>query len=143
MAWVQEAATVGGEAIDARVRRDANDRVEATVPWRPGLGPGALVGLADGEHRVVEVRDPGGRREILELALEPAGQIRTVADARPADEAERIVRIAEAIVGLDLSDPAHVTASGKPDATVLSELLGWRVSAEERDRAWDEVSGHE
>ena len=143
MAWLPQTVTVGGEAIDARVRRHTSGRVEATIPWRPGLAAGTAVVLADGEHRVAEARDPGGRHEILELALEPASEARDVTDVRPTDEADRLARIAEVIGTLDLSDPAHVTASGKPDATVLSELLGWRVSAEERDRAWDEVSGHE
>ena len=43
------------------------------------------------------------------------------------------------IAQLDISDPAHVTEEGKPDATVLSDLLGWKVSARERDDVWAEM----
>jgi len=57
----------------------------------------------------------------------------------PSDAQERRAAITEAIRRLDTTDPTHMTEGGKPDATVLSDLLGWRVSAEERDAAWEEV----
>ena len=55
--------------------------------------------------------DPGGRRATIKAAIEQ----------------------------LDLSDQTHVTEDGKPDATVLSDLLGWQVSARERDAVWAEM----
>jgi hypothetical protein len=47
------------------------------------------------------------------------------------------------IAQLDLLDPAHVTEDGKPDATVLSDLLGRKVSAMERDDAWAEMKSNQ
>jgi len=58
---------------------------------------------------------------------------------QPDDPDARRVAIKTAIEQLDLSDPTHVTEDGKPDATVLSDLLGRRVSARERDDAWAEM----
>ncbi|MDP6622794.1 MAG: hypothetical protein QF754_11070 [Alphaproteobacteria bacterium] len=57
----------------------------------------------------------------------------------PSDPEGRREAIKATIAQLDLSDPTHVTEDGKPDATVLSDLLGWKVSAKERDDAWAEV----
>ena len=58
---------------------------------------------------------------------------------RRDDPEARRAAIKATIAQLDLSDPTHVTEDGKPDATVLSDLLGWKVSAKERDDAWAEV----
>jgi len=55
------------------------------------------------------------------------------------DPEARRTAIKATIEQLDLSDPTHVTEDGKPDATVLSDLLGWQVSARERDDAWAEM----
>jgi hypothetical protein len=55
------------------------------------------------------------------------------------DPEARRATIKATIEQLDLSDPTHVTEDGKPDATVLSDLLGWQVSARERDDAWAEM----
>ena len=55
------------------------------------------------------------------------------------DPEARRTAIKATIEQLDLLDPTHVTEDGKPDATVLSDLLGWLVSAKERDDAWVEI----
>ena len=61
-------------------------------------------------------------------------------DPQPPNEpAARRAAIKATIEQLDLSDPTHATEDGKPDATVLSDLLGWQVSAKERDDAWAEI----
>jgi len=61
-------------------------------------------------------------------------------DPQPLNEPEaRRAAIKATIEQLDLSDPSHVTEDGKPDATVLSDLLGWQVSAKERDAVWAEL----
>jgi hypothetical protein len=61
-------------------------------------------------------------------------------DLRPPNDREtRRAAIKATIEQLDLSDQTHVTEDGKPDATVLSDLLGWLVSAKERDDAWAEI----
>ncbi len=60
--------------------------------------------------------------------------------AKPSGDPEaRRAAIKATIEQLDLSDPTHATEDGKPDATVLSDLLGWQVSAKERDDAWAEI----
>ena len=55
------------------------------------------------------------------------------------DPDARRAAVKATIAQLDLSDPTHATEEGKPDATVLSDLLGWKVSARERDDAWAEM----
>jgi len=63
-------------------------------------------------------------------------------DLLPPNEPEtRHAAIKATIEQLDLSDQTHVTEAGKPDATVLSDLLGWQVSARERDAVWAELQG--
>ena len=51
-----------------------------------------------------------------------------------------------AYASVALTDSVHFrqrmyTEDGKPDANVISDRLGWRVSARERDEAWRQVSG--
>ena len=58
---------------------------------------------------------------------------------RQDDPDARKAAIKATIKQLYLSDPTHMTEGGKPDATVLSDLLGWKVSAKERDDAWVEL----
>jgi hypothetical protein len=57
----------------------------------------------------------------------------------PDDPDARRAAIKATIEQLDLSDPAHATEEGKPDATVLSDLLGRKISARERDEVWAEM----
>jgi len=60
--------------------------------------------------------------------------------AKPSGDPEaRRAAIKATIEQLDLSDPTHAIEDGKPDATVLSDLLGWQVTAKERDDAWAEI----
>lgn len=46
--------------------------------------------------------------------------------------------VIEAIGKLTPGDESHFTKSGSPDATVLTEMLSKKVSAELRDEAWAE-----
>ena len=57
----------------------------------------------------------------------------------PTDADERKAAIVETISLLDKDNKEHFTNDGKPDARVLSELLGWTVSAQERDAVWGET----
>jgi len=57
----------------------------------------------------------------------------------PEENAERITAIKEAIGQLDKKDESHWTKNNEPDANVLTEMLGWKVKAEERDQAWMEI----
>jgi hypothetical protein len=57
------------------------------------------------------------------------------ADGRPKDKATRIEAIRDAMTKLDPDNESHYTRSGKPDARALTEILGWQVSAADRDEA--------
>ncbi|MCG9624637.1 HI1506-related protein [Vibrio mediterranei] len=51
--------------------------------------------------------------------------------------------LVEAIKLLDPSNKAHFTSGGKPQTDVLAELMGDKVSAKERDEAWEEVQSEQ
>lgn len=130
MAWHRMTVTVEGAAVEGFFRPGSPP--EATIPWRHGIAPGAAVEVAGVAYAAVSVRDPGDRHETLELTLaEPQKP-----PVRPAGKRERLAAIRDTIAGLDPNDPAHFVKIGKPDANVLTELLGWRVTARDRDDAW-------
>ena len=54
----------------------------------------------------------------------------------PTDPAEREAAIVAAAADLDLDNTNHYTAAGLPDARALSGLLGWTVTAAERNEAF-------
>lgn len=56
---------------------------------------------------------------------------------RPANKADRLAAIQDAIGQLDDDNDDHFTAEGKPDARALTSILGWQVTAKERDEAMD------
>lgn len=56
------------------------------------------------------------------------------AGAAPEDQSVRLAAIRTAMEGLD-DDDSNYTKSGLPDARVLTGILGWTVSSEERDLA--------
>jgi hypothetical protein len=68
-----------------------------------------------------------------------AGDEQKAQPGRPEDPAEADRQIAGVIQALDPGEEAVWTSGGKPDAQALSEKLGWRVSAEDRDRVWAAV----
>lgn len=79
-------------------------------------------------------------------STEPATdeEVDDVTAARPDDLAEAERQIAAAIQGLDREDKTKWTKGikgwgSKPDARVLTEILGWEVSAKERDKVWDNI----
>ena len=57
----------------------------------------------------------------------------------PEKKSDRITAIKDAIANLDKKDEAHWTKNNEPDANVLTELLGWKVKADERNQAWMEM----
>lgn len=48
-----------------------------------------------------------------------------------------LMTIEEAFAYLEPDNEAHFTKSGKPDVKALEEILGRKVTAGERDQAWD------
>lgn len=56
-----------------------------------------------------------------------------------AELEDRISAIKIEVGKLDKDDETKWTAAGLPDATVLTEMLGWKVKAGERNQAWMEM----
>ena len=72
----------------------------------------------------------------------PAGNSTNVVSLtkEPEELAERISAIKVEIEKLDENDKTKWTNSGVPDANVLTEMLGWKVKAKERDWAWKQIN---
>ena len=73
---------------------------------------------------------------VVALHDAPADEVK-LDQVRP-DEEIKLDKIVALIGELDLQDQNVMTKSNKPDAGVLSEMLGENVSAQERDVAWQE-----
>jgi len=58
----------------------------------------------------------------------------------PEDPAVRKAAIVGAIGLLDKDDKTHWIGNGAPDANVLTELLGWKVKADERNQIWMDIN---
>jgi len=56
-------------------------------------------------------------------------------DAGPSDPDIRKQAIMQAIAGLDLDNPDIVTAGGLPKVEAVEAVLGWNISADERNRS--------
>lgn len=56
-------------------------------------------------------------------------------EGEPADPEERREAIQEAMELLEPGNTDHWTNAGKPDVYALADVLGWRPSASERDKA--------
>lgn len=57
--------------------------------------------------------------------------------AAPEDEAERLAAIKDAIGKLNIDNGDLWTAAGKPQTVAIAEIIGWPVSAADRDAAWE------
>ena len=69
---------------------------------------------------------------------------RTDPDAKnkgPEDVAERLEAIKGAIAQLDRENPEHFTKGGKPQVEAIEAVLGWNITAAERDAAWESMQG--
>ena len=96
-----------------------------------------------------EAPDPA-RAEIFDAALDalrqaPAEEVRDFLDRIAGDETirakvesafSRAAAIAGAIEGLDRADESKWTKSGKPTTEALEAVLGFSVTADERDAAY-------
>lgn len=63
------------------------------------------------------------------------------AGKEPSDPAVRQAAIIDSMRRLDVGDEAAWTRAGVPDVKHLSAMLGWVVTAAERDNAWKVFSG--
>ncbi len=60
---------------------------------------------------------------------------------KPDTQEKTAQLIEQAIKGMEVNDANYTNGGkGKPDAKVLTELLGWSVSAKERDAVWDSIN---
>lgn len=111
--------------------------------------PQKIVSLEDAEAKPLlachAIIDPDELVDVVNEAGEkedenpnPGGNVVKITK-RPENEDEARDAIVSAIESLDPIDKTQFTNDGAPDATVLTELLGWKVSAKDRDEIWAEV----
>lgn len=81
--------------------------IDATAAWLIGQG---IAVAADGDTEV----EPDGRQDLIQAA------IRDMLESDPNKE-----------------DESLWTKGGKPDVKALASLLGYEISAAERDAAWE------
>jgi len=65
------------------------------------------------------------------------------APVTPADPAERQAAIVAAIEKLNVDNPDVWLRDGRPNASSLTEIVGWTVSAAERDAAWAAIQAEQ
>lgn len=73
-------------------------------------------------------------KDVVELGA-PSGGLNV-----PTDEAERLAVIVAAIGLLDTADAALWLKNGAPKTEAIAEVIGWQLSAKERDAAWAQIN---
>jgi hypothetical protein len=64
----------------------------------------------------------------------------SAAPSAPADEAELLTAITDAIGKLDVNDKALWSKGGSPKTEAIAAVTGWPVSAAYRDTAWAQIN---
>lgn len=108
---------------DPRLKVTVADESKET-PTSDTISDANLPNLASSDGSQGESVDAGDPSTSLEEGEEPPAKPETLVDA---------------IKLLDPSNAEHFTGSGKPQVEALSELLGKKVTATERDEAWQFV----
>ncbi|MGF1775898.1 HI1506-related protein [Vibrio nomapromontoriensis] len=82
-------------------------------------------------------QDP--RLKVCDVQASPSGEQSGAVDAGALSHlvTEPLAALIEAIKQLDPSNNQHFTSSGKPQVDALAERVGQKVSASERDAAWE------
>ncbi len=133
-----ELVQLNGDQADARafalkVRPDIADNV-FEVLRRTGFKRGETFGYGStpDKQRLAAIVDPESGRA-FDLAA-----FRVEVAETPAEELddEQLAAVALAIAGMDPDDESQFTKSGKPDAKVLTEAVGFTVTAKARDALW-------
>lgn len=91
-------------------------------------GDRRIINLSDYDpevHTLWEDRDP---------PLDPALGTEETPEA-PTDPEERLAAIRKAIAQLGPENPEHYGKSGKPHVEAIEAILGWNITAAERDAA--------
>lgn len=91
--------------------------------------------LCDADGKPLDNFDVVFAEDIERMA---AHGVRT-ASKRPPTEEERSFQLQKAAEGLSPNNPAHYTKAGKPQTQALTELMGWPVTAADRDAAFPEA----
>jgi hypothetical protein len=79
--------------------------------------------------------------QLRQIEAEPMLEVRETGP--PGDPEERLAMIVEAVGGLDPDNSGHFTQSGVPQVKVIEDALGFDITSEERDKAWETYSGGE
>lgn len=105
-------------------------------PMSITLTSGHTAVVSNTKHTELEQRF---HREAIARGCMPKGVKEVVDDQLP--QFDRKKAILDAIDGLmETTDEANFTGDGKPNATKLSEIVGFTVSSDERNTLWDEYS---
>lgn len=115
------------------------ERVHPGTQPRGGfdLGDPPMVGRALAKHRQLVSSDASPvRRDVTREAIRAA----TVTPA-PEEVPVRVARIRQAIRRLDSDNPQHFTGDGRPQVEAIEAVLGWDISAAERDHAFEDEGG--
>jgi len=98
--------------------------------------PGETISLSDKDAKPLLATNP----PVIKLPPSDDNVVAlTGSKPAPENQDERINQIQAAIIGLEKKIEANWTKDGTPDAKTLTERLGWKVSAAERNQAWMEL----
>jgi len=75
-------------------------------------------------------------RELALLRAEPMLTVERIGEGRTGEDNDRVQALVRAVAALDPEDKALWTGSGTPRTEALEKIVGGRVTAEERDQAW-------
>lgn len=93
---------------------------------------------ADGLHKPgdkdISLSDADSK-ELVEIGA-IAESAATAGSVVPTDPAERQAAIVAAIYKLDPNNADLWLRDGRPDASAIVEILGWNITATERNEAW-------
>lgn len=94
----------------------------------------------DGMHKPGDADIPladADAKELIEI-----GAIQEAASLQPAVPTDPAERQAAIVAAIDKMDPANEDVwlrDGSPDVSAIVEVLGWTVTAAERNAAWDTI----
>lgn len=83
----------------------------------------------------IEVDAETAQRLIASRSIDATPEAPSAPEA-PVNAAERLAAIAGAISTLDKQNAKLWTSGGKPQVSAIETVIGWQVSAGERDAAW-------
>lgn len=130
--------------IDLAVKRA--EKAEAALADERAARQAAEKAKTDAEAKLEELRSDHAKvvgerdaaREEAKAAQAAAEEAKQKLEATQAPD--RMARIREAIGGLDRDDSALWTGAGIPKVEAIETVVGFNISAAERDAAWEALS---